>query len=70
LTSLIEEGLRIVVAGKRLDATQTEKPSSRMPISTQGGGLVAGIDPIKFLADDEELADREMLLRAAAAGRP
>jgi hypothetical protein len=64
LTSLIEEGLRIVVAGpKSIGSTQTEKASDSMPISSQGGGLLPGVDPVKFLTEDDEWADLEMLKR-------
>lgn len=60
LTSLIEEGLRSVLAGRGA----TCRTKSRLPRSSKAtGGLLPGIDPLKLLQqademDDLDLADR------------
>jgi hypothetical protein len=60
LTSLIEEGLRIVVA-ERPTADTSER---RMPrISSARGGLLPGLDPVKLNTQTEEIEDFERLRR-------
>lgn len=66
LTALIEEGLRAVLAGgRRRPASKPERPP--MPISKRTGGLMPGIDPIKFRTQLEEEDDLEMLRRTSAS---
>jgi hypothetical protein len=60
LTSLIEEGLRLVVRPQTEPARRSQTP---MPISTAGGGLRPGIDPVKLLSGSDEMDDHEMLER-------
>lgn len=61
LTSLLEEGLRIVM-GQRLGNGSTAK--RRYPrVSKATGGLLPGIDPIKINTQTEELDDIERLQR-------
>ena len=60
LTSLIEEGLRLVVRPQTEPARRSQTP---MPISTAGGGLRPGIDPVKLLSGSDEMDDLEMLER-------
>lgn len=60
LTSLIEDGLRRVVAN---DRRETEKPQRILPrVSTATGGLLPGVDITKFSdiqgMDDLEYAKR------------
>jgi len=57
-TSMVEQGLRIVVA----EAPAERKPRVMPRISTATGGLRPGIDPLSFSAfeeaDDEEFIQR------------
>ncbi len=54
LTSLIEEGLRIVVAVKPAGHAEPR----RMPRVCSGtGGLMPGLDPVKFATQLEEIED-------------
>jgi len=63
LTSLIAEGLRIVLAGRPAPA-QTQK--RKLPrISKAAGGLLPGIDPIKIHAQLEEAEDLDRLRRSS-----
>jgi hypothetical protein len=62
LTSLIEEGLRIVLT----ERAPTEPSERRLPrVSTARGGLLPGIDPVKLNTLTQELDDIEMLDRIA-----
>jgi len=59
LTSLIEDGLRLVVSG---DRTRPKPPANPIPLSSATGGLLPGVDPIRFSAiqelEDQEFAER------------
>ncbi len=59
LTSLIEDGLRLVVAGKR-PVGRSKRPMP--PVSKATGGLMPGIDITK-LAELEEMDDIQRLER-------
>lgn len=59
LTSLIEEGLRLVVAEKRKEDTSKRGP---LPVSTATGGLMPGVDLTSFSKLQEE-DDLECLAR-------
>ncbi len=60
LTSVLEEGLQLVLA----DEKKSPRKKRVLPrICEAGGGLMPGIDPVKLLAADEEEADLEMLRR-------
>ncbi|NKB16269.1 MAG: DUF2191 domain-containing protein [Sphingomonadales bacterium] len=60
LTSLIEEGLRIVVAEK----PSTRSDARRLPrVSTATGGLMPGLDPVKFATQLQETDDIENMER-------
>jgi hypothetical protein len=64
LTSLIEEGLRIVVT----EPTSERKRAVRRPrISKARGGLLPGVDPIKLSNDIDELEEIERLRRGTSA---
>ena len=60
LTSVLEEGLRLVLA-------EEQKPTSKKrvlpPVSQAKGGFMPGIDPIKFATQIQEEEDLEMLRR-------
>jgi len=62
LTSLIEEGLRTVLA-KRHAAPGEARVLPR--VSKAAGGLPPGIDPIKITCQAQEIEDLEMLDRVA-----
>lgn len=59
LTSLIEDGLRLVIAKER---NKTTRPRTRLPVSTATGGLLPGVDITKYSdiqgMDDLEYAER------------
>lgn len=60
LTSLIEEGLRLVVAERPV----ADKAERRLPrVSTASGGLLPGIDPVKLNTVTQEMDDVEMMDR-------
>ena len=59
LTSLIEEGLRIVLNRGADGAPGRDKRRVRVPISTHSGGLLPGLDPDKLHAQVQELDDME-----------
>ncbi len=62
LTSVLEEGLRLVLAEeKKLHGKKRVMPR----VCRAGGGLMPGIDAVKLLAADEEAADLEMLRRTS-----
>lgn len=61
LTSLIEEGLRAVVADRPGKGSPAKKV--RLPVSKATGGLLPGIDPIKINTGTEESEDIERLRR-------
>lgn len=63
LTSLIEEGLRSVIAEKPAGSVQSRRV--KLPVSTAKGGLLPGIDPVKINTDSEEAEDVERLQRIA-----
>ena len=58
LTALIEDGLRLVVAGE----LRKPKPRGRIPVSKATGGLMPGVDITKYSdiqgMDDLEYAER------------
>ena len=60
LTSLIEEGLRTMLA-------EPGKPKKRrrvvLPVSKATGGFLPGIDPVKINTQTEEIEDIERLHR-------
>ena len=61
LTSMIEEGLRIVLSRR---PTPGEIKSRTLPrCSRATGGLRPGIDPIKLLTEIETIDDAEMIER-------
>ncbi len=64
LTSLIEEGLRIVVTQPSSERKRTVR---RPRISRARGGLLPGVDPIKLTSELEELEDIERLRRGTSA---
>ncbi len=64
LTSMIEEGLTIVVAGRPKAADRRKRTLPR--VSTAGGGLHRGIDPVKIVSATEELDDIDRLARIGA----
>jgi hypothetical protein len=49
LTSLIEDGLRVVIADKALSGTRRLP----LPVSKETGGLLPGVDATKFSALEE-----------------
>jgi hypothetical protein len=59
LTSLIEDGLRLVVSDKHQKA---DRPRGPVPVSSATGGLLPGVDITKFSdiqgEDDLEYAER------------
>ena len=57
LTSLIEEGLRLVLAEQRGPAVQAGGETSRLPLSRHAGGPRAGVD----IANSADLQEREDL---------
>jgi hypothetical protein len=60
LTSLIEEGLRIVM----LERSVAEKAEPRLPrVSTARGGLLPGIDLVKLNTASQEMNDIDMMDR-------
>jgi hypothetical protein len=59
LTSLIEEGLRLVVSGSRKPAKRDRRP---IPVSTATGGPAPGID-ISNSASLQEMEDLEYVER-------
>lgn len=64
LTSLIEEGLRIVVT----ETSRERKGAVRRPrISKARGGLRPGVDPIKLSNEIDEIEEIERLRRGAPA---
>lgn len=66
LTSMIEEGLRIVLANR---APSGEiKPRTLPRCSKATGGLRPGLDPIKLLQQIEEIDDAEMIARTSGVG--
>lgn len=60
LTSLIEEGLRIVVTAPSIEQKRTVR---RPRISKARGGLLPGVDPIKLSSDADDLEEIERLRR-------
>lgn len=57
LTSLLEEGLRLVLVPR---PDQGPRPARRYPrVSKASGGLRAGIDPAKIAAQVQEMEDLE-----------
>jgi hypothetical protein len=63
LTSLIEEGLRLIVNGMPKPEARKLPRTSSLPISKHSGGLRPGIDPIKIATQTQEMDDLEMLAR-------
>jgi hypothetical protein len=62
LTSVLEEGLRLVLdEGRKSPGKRRVLPR----VCKAGGGLMPGVDPVKLLAADEEEADLEMLRRTS-----
>jgi hypothetical protein len=61
LTSLIEEGLRTVLADRPMPISKRGLPRT----SKATGGLMPGIDPIKISTQTQEMDDLEMLERLA-----
>ena len=61
LTSLIEEGLRTVLAPRPKQGSRPVRVSP--PVSKRKGGLAPGIDPIKINTQTEEMDDIERLRR-------
>lgn len=59
LTSMIEEGLRIVLDAK----AKKRKPRRPLRVSKATGGLLPGVDPIKLLQWDLEQDDIETMGR-------
>ena len=53
LEALIEEGLRHVLARRRVAGSETRKPKS-LPVCSQGGGVLSGVN----LNDSSELLDQ------------
>ena len=68
LTALIEEGLRIVVAG-RANRGKVE-PRTLPRVSAAVDGLMPGIDPVKFVQEAEEQDDISILQRLGAKYDP
>lgn len=64
LTSLIEEGLRIVVTEP---SSERSRAVRRPRISKARGGLLPGLDPNKLSSQIEEIEDLERLQRDSAA---
>jgi len=58
LTSLIEDGLRLVVAERR----KKPKRKINLPVSTATGGLLPGVDLTRF-SDYQEMEDLEYMER-------
>lgn len=67
LTSLIEEGLRGVVAERPDDGRRKKRVT--LPVSTATGGLMPGLDPIKFVQQVDEMDDLERLQKIDRKGR-
>jgi hypothetical protein len=65
LTSLLEEGLRLVLSGGRNAKPSSTTEKGRLPISRHAGGLRAGID----VADSADLQEREDLEYAERLGK-
>jgi hypothetical protein len=61
LTSLIEEGLRIVLAPRQKGSLR--KGRITLPVSKATGGFAPGIDPIKVNTQVEEMDDLERFAR-------
>lgn len=59
LTSLLEEGLRIVMADR--PARRANRERVRLPVSTARGGFLPGVDPIKMATVSEGEEDAERL---------
>jgi len=64
LTSLIEEGLRLVVSHQHGSEKRERRP---LRVSSACGGLRPGIDPVKLLSSVDELDDLEWLERLVKA---
>lgn len=60
LTSVLEEGLRLVLDEGR---TSVRKKRVLPPVSKAKGGFMPGIDPIKFATQIQEEEDLDMLRR-------
>ena len=67
LTSLLEEGLRVVLSDSR--RPQARSPATEMPISKRAGGLAPGINPDKISTQTEEMDDIERMQRLDAQFR-
>lgn len=61
LTSLIEDGLRIVLAERATEVRRERHVA--LPVSTASGGLMPGLDPIKFVEQLQEIEDIEYMHR-------
>ena len=62
VTTLIEEGLRLVTADKGMSQAKKRR---RPRVCKLGGGLMPGIDPVKLVSDIDEQADLDRLGRTA-----
>jgi len=65
LTSVLEEGLRLVLAEEPKSA---RKRRVLPPVSKAKGGFMPGIDPVKFATQIQEEEDLEMLRRTGFKG--
>jgi hypothetical protein len=62
LTSLIEEGLRVMLAGR----PKAARAAIDLPVSSAKGGLHPGYDWASLVRDEQAEADAAMLARAAS----
>jgi hypothetical protein len=63
LTALIEDGLRLVISPARTIEPKRSSSRDRLPLSKCSGGLLPGVDPIRFASELEEAEDIERLQR-------
>jgi hypothetical protein len=63
LTALIEDGLRLVISPARTIERKRSSSKDRLPISKCSGGLLTGVDPIRFSSELEEAEDIERMQR-------